>query len=160
MKRVIIITLGLVVSLAAPVLRAQTTPDFSGTWKLNAAKSGDVAGNGPSIAFPSQLEVKQSGMDLYVSATSVRQAPFTATYKLDGSTVKVQAPVGITETAQAKLEGASVVITTRRSFTSPAGETVINFKERWTVNGNMLTVEKTRVEESDSLSEKGVYDKG
>jgi hypothetical protein len=158
MKR-LMMTLGLALLLAAPGVRAQARPEFSGTWKLNAAKSGAVAGNSPTIAFPSQLEVKQSPTELYVAATSVRQAPFTATYKLDGSTVNVQAPPSITETASAKIEGTSMVITTRRSFTSPAGETVINFKESWTVNGNVLTIEKTRIEEDESTSEKGVYDK-
>jgi hypothetical protein len=80
-------------------------------------------------------------------------------YKLDGSQVKVQAPPGITETGMAKIEGQTLVITSRRSFTSPAGETVVNFKEVWSVNGNVLTIEKTRVEEGESATEKAVYDK-
>lgn len=158
MKR-LMVTLGLLLLLAAPGLRAQGSPDFSGTWKLNAAKSGAVAGNTPNIAFPSQLAVTQSATELSVAGTSVRQAPVRAIYKLDGSTVNVETPRGITETASAKIEGTHVVITTRRSFTSPAGESVINFKETWTVDGNVLTIEKTRIEEGDSLSEKAVYDR-
>ena len=158
MKRVVI-ALGVVLLFAAPVLRAQAKPDFSGTWKINAAKSGQVTGNTPNIAFPSQLDVKQSATELYVAATSVRQAPSTATYKLDGSTITVGAPKGITETAQAKLEGATVMIATRRSFTSPLGETVINFKETWNVNGNVLTIEKSRLEDGESITEKAIYEK-
>ena len=159
MKRVAI-ALGVALALGVPpTAGAQARPDFSGTWKLNAAKSGAVTGNTPNIAFPSQLEVKQSATEFYVAGTSVRQAPVTATYKLDGSTVPVNAPRGITETAAAKFEGINVVITARRSFTSPAGETVINFKEVWTVTGNVLTIEKTRIESGESASEKAVYDK-
>jgi hypothetical protein len=154
-----LVALGLLLSLAAPGLLAQAKPEFSGIWKLNAAKSGAVTGNTPNIAFPSQLEVKQSATEFYVQGTSVRQAPSTANYKLDGSTISVEAPRGITETAQGKIEGANMVITTRRSFTSPLGETVINFKEVWTVNGNVLTIEKTRIEDGETSSEKAVYDK-
>ena len=159
MKRAVI-ALGVAVLLGVvPAVLAQARPDFSGTWKLNAAKSGSITGNTPNIAFPSQLEVKQSPTEVSVLGTSVRQAPVKAVYKLDGSTVTVEAPRGITETAQAKLEGANVVITSRRSFTSPAGETVINFKEVWTVSGAVLTIEKTRIEGTENSTEKAVYDK-
>ena len=158
MKRVVI-ALGVVLLFAAPVLRAQAKPDFTGTWKINAAKSGQVTGNTPNVAFASQLDVKQSATELSVASTSVRQAPSTAVYKLDGSMITVSAPKGITETAQGKFEGSNVVITTRRSFTSPLGETIINFKETWTVNGNVLTIEKSRLEDGESITEKAVYDK-
>jgi hypothetical protein len=53
----------------------------------------------------------------------------------------------------------NLVIMTRRSFTSPLGETVINFKKRGTSNGNVLTIEKSRLEEGESITEKAVYDK-
>jgi hypothetical protein len=90
----------------------------------------------------------------------VRQRPLSATYKLDGSKVDVQAPEGITETGQAVLNGSSLVITSRRSFSSPAGDVVVDFKEVWTANGNELTVEKTRTQVGDTPStQKAVYDK-
>ena len=160
MKRVVL-ALGVALVLAAPGVRAQG-PNFGGMWKLNAAKSSpNITGNTPNIAFPSSLEVTQAGMALHVLATSVRQAPVTANYKLDGTMVPVEAPKGITETGAAKLDGQTLVITTKRSFTSPLGETVINFKEVWTVTGgNTLTIEKTRIEGSGETStEKAVYDK-
>jgi len=159
MKRVVI-TLGLALMLGVPQAFAQSRPDFSGTWKFNQAKSSPgIAGNTPNIPFPSQIVVKQSPNDLYVASTSVRQAPVTATFKLDGSKVNVEAPRGITETGEAKFDGGTLVITTRRSFTSPAGESVINFKETWSLNGSVLTIEKTRIEDGESTMEKAVYDK-
>jgi hypothetical protein len=159
MKRVVI-TLGLALMLGVPQAFAQSRPDFSGTWKFNQAKSSPgIAGNTPNIPFPSQIVVKQSPSDLYVASTSVRQAPVTATFKLDGSKVNVEAPRGITETGEAKFDGGMLVITTRRSFTSPAGESVINFKETWSLNGRVLTIEKTRIEDGESTMEKAVYDK-
>jgi hypothetical protein len=140
---------------------AQTHPDFSGTWRISQSKSSrNVFGNTPDIQFPSQLDVKQTAIDIAVTATSVRQQPVSATYKLDGSKVNVQSPAGITETGEAALNGSTLVITSRRSFSSPAGDVVVDFKEVWSVNGNELTIEKTRTQVGDTPStQKAVYDK-
>ena len=139
---------------------AQSMPSLSGTWKLNFDKSGDrIAGNGAAVAFPSEMIITQSPAELSVERTSVRQAPFKAVYKLDGSRVNVTAPAGISETAEAKFDGATLVITSRRSFSSPAGDVVTEFREVWTVTGNLLTVRKTVTQEGDSETETAVYDK-
>ena len=161
MKRIIMLGVALALMLgAAPDLLAQAKPDFSGTWKFNQLKSTPgIAGNTPNIAFPSQIVVTQTATDFKVASTSVRQAPLTASYKLDGSKVTVEAPRGLTETGEAKFEGSNVVIVSRRSFSSPAGDTVVNFKEVWTVSGNVLTIEKTRIEDGGNSTEKAVYDK-
>lgn len=158
----VMIALSVVLTLgAAAVARAQARPDFSGTWRISQAKSSrNVVGNTPDIQFPSQIEVKQDATDLAIVATSVRQQPLSATYKLDGSKVNVQAPEGITETGQAMVNGTTLVITSRRSFSSPAGDVIVDFKEVWTVNGNELTIEKTRTQVGDTPStQKAVYDK-
>ena len=139
---------------------AQAAPDFRGTWRLNQAKSSRaIVGNTPDIQFASQLEVKQSATDLAIVATSIRQQPVSAVYKLDGSKVNVQAPEGIIETGEAKMNGTTLVITSRRSFSSPAGDIVVDFKEVWSRTGNELTVEKTRTQSGDSSTQKAVYDK-
>ena len=139
---------------------AQAAPEFSGTWRLNQSKSSRaIVGNTPDIQFASQLEVKQSATDVSMVATSIRQQPVSAVYKLDGSKVNVQAPEGITETGQAQLDGTTLVITSRRSFSSPAGDIVVDFKEVWSRSGNELTVEKTRTQSGDSSTQKAVYDK-
>ena len=139
---------------------AQAAPDFSGTWRLNQAKSSRaIVGNTPDIQFASQLEVKQSATDLAIVATSIRQQPVSAVYKLDGSKVNVQAPEGIIETGEAKMNGTTLVITSRRSFSSPAGDIVVDFKEVWSRSGNELTVEKTRTQSGDSSTQKAVYGK-
>jgi hypothetical protein len=159
MKQIAILGLALVLGFAPEAL-AQAKPDFSGTWKLNQAKSSaGVAGNTPKIAFPSQLVVKQSPSELVVQATSVRQAGSEANYKLDGSKVSIEAPEGITETGEAKFDGSKVVIMSQRSFSSPAGDQIVNFKELWSVDGQVLTIEKTRIEDGEVQTEKGVYDK-
>ena len=139
---------------------AQARPDFSGTWKFNQGKSNpNIAGNTPNIPFPSQVVARQTPTDISVESTSVRQQPVSAVYKLDGSTVTVQAPEGISETGEAKFDGGNLVISSRRSFSSPAGDVVVEFKEIWSLSGNVLTIEKTRVQSGDSSTSKAVYDK-
>ena len=150
-------TLGLA---AHPGVFAQAKPDLSGTWLLNYDKSDpEVAGNGADVPFPSQLVVTQSPTELSIERSSIRQAPFAAVYKLDGSRVKVEAPGGITETGEASFDGATVVVTSHRSFSSPVGNTVVEFKEIWSVSGNALTVKKTMTQEGESQTATAVYDK-
>ena len=158
-RLMIVLSVALALGVHAVTL-AQTRPDFSGTWRLNVGKSGpNVAGNTPNIPFPSQIAVKQTPNDISVESTSVRQQPVSAVYKLDGSKVNVQTPAGITETGEAKFDGGNLLISSRRSFSSPAGEVVVEFKEVWSVNGNLLTIQKTRTQSGDSTTEKAVYDK-
>jgi len=150
-------TLGLA---ATPGVVAQAKPDLSGTWLLNFDKSGpEVAGNGADVPFPSQIVVAQSATELSVKRSSVRQAPFAAVYKLDGSRVSVEAPDGITETGDARFDGATLTVKSRRSFVSPAGETVVEFTEIWSVAGNVLTVRKTMTQDGESQTATAVYDK-
>ena len=157
----LMIVLSVVLALGVhAVTLAQTRPDFSGTWRLNVGKSGpNVAGNTPNIPFPSQILVKQTPTDIAIESTSVRQQPVSAVYKLDGSKVTVQVPAGISETGEATLDGGNLLISSRRSFSSPAGDVVVEFKEVWSLNGSVLTIQKTRIQSGDSSTEKAVYDK-
>ena len=143
-----------------PAVFAQSAPNLAGTWRLNFDRSGErVAGNGADVPFPSQMVVAQSPTELTVERTSVRQDPFKAAYKLDGSRINVAAPEGITETGEAKFDGATLIITSRRSFSSPAGESVVEFREIWTVKGSELSVRKTLTQDGSSDTETAIYDK-
>ncbi len=153
----VVVTLGL---LIAPAASAQTRPHLSGTWRLNFDKSGEgVAGNGADVPFPSEMVIAQTATELSIERTSVRQAAFAAVYKLDGSRVSVQAPSGITETGEARFDGPTLVITSRRSFSSPAGDVVTEFRDVMTVTGSVLTVKKTMTQQGESQTESAVYDK-
>lgn len=160
MKRWIpVLGVAFVLSVQATAL-GQSRPDFSGTWSFSQEKSSEgIAGNSPDVPFPSQLVVKQSADELYVEKSSVRQSTLTATFKLDGSTVTLEAPQGIMETGTAMLEGSTMVVATRRSYPSPAGEIVAEFKETWSLDGDVLTVEKTQTQSGDSETGIAVYDK-
>ena len=134
-------------------------PDLAGTWVLNYDKSGpEVAGNGADVPFPSQMVVAHSAAELSVKRSSVRQAPFAAVYKLDGSRVSVEAPDGIMETGEARFDGATLVVKSRRSFVSPVGETVVEFTEIWSLSANVLTVKKTMTQEGESQTATAVYE--
>jgi hypothetical protein len=140
---------------------AQARPDLSGTWRLNFDLSeSPVGGGGIDVTFPSEMVVTQSTTELSLTRRSVRQAPFAAVYRLDGSKVSVDAPPGITETGEARFEGAALVITSRRSFSSPAGDTVVEFRETWSVSGNVLTVKKTVTQDGESQNASAAYDRG
>lgn len=157
MSITLVVTLGLA---TPPGAFAQARPDLSGTWLLNYEKSSrGITGNSPDVVFPSQLIITQSSTELAVKRTSVRQAPFSAVYKLDGSRVNVEAPAGITETAEANFDGATLVIASRRSFPSPAGEIVTEFREIWSVSGNVLTIKKTVTQAGEAQTESAAYDK-
>ena len=155
----IVLSVALALGVQAVAL-AQAGPDFSGTWRFNQEKSSQgIAGNSPDLPFPSQLVVKQSADELYVESRSVRQATLTATFRLDGNTVTLETPRGITETGTAMLEGATMVVATRRSYPSPAGEIVAEFEETWSLDGTVLTIEKTRTQDGESVTETAVYDR-
>jgi hypothetical protein len=160
MKRWIpVLGVACVLGLQATAL-GQGQPDFSGAWTFSQEKSRDgLSGNSPDLQFPTQIVVKQSADELYVETSSVRQGTLTATFTLDGSTVTVEAPPGMTAAGTAMLEGTTVVVSTRRSYPSPAGDISVEFKETWSFAGNDLTVEKTRTQAGDSVTAMAVYDK-
>ena len=151
----VVIALVVALVLATPSWAlAQATPELSGTWRVNPA-----AGDAARLIFPTDLVITQSSTELIVERNSVRQGAISAVYSLDGSRVDVEAPSGITETAEASFDGATLVIASRRSFASPAGEIVVEISETWTVEGDVLTVEKTETQFGESNTGSAVYDK-
>ncbi len=151
----VVITLVATLVLATPSWAlAQATPELSGMWRVNPA-----AGNSADLIFPTDLVVTQSSTELAVERTSVRQGTISAVYRLDGSRVDVEAPSGITETAEASFDGANLVIASRRSFSSPAGEIVVELREIWTVKGDVLTIERTETQAGESQTGTAVYEK-
>jgi hypothetical protein len=160
MHRVVIASVVALVLTTPSWALAQATPELSGMWRVNPAKSEGIAGNSARLIFPTDLVVTQSPTELTVERTSVRQGTISATYKLDGSRVDVEAPDGITETAEASFDGGNLVIASRRSFSSPAGEVVVELKEIWTVEGDVLTIERTETQFGESQTGSAVYDKG
>ncbi len=149
-----VITLVAALVLATPSWVLAQTPDLSGTWRVDPA-----AGSSRELIFPTDLVITQSPTELAVERTSVRQGTISAVYMLDGSRVEVEAPSGITETAEASFDGAALVIASERSFSSPAGDIVVELREVWTVNGDVLTIERTETQFGESQTGTAVYEK-
>lgn len=155
------VVIGAVLPLAVPTLvQAQGKADLSGKWTFNQAMSGArVSGNNPLVSFPTELLIKQSPAELNVETSTLRQDAIHFVYKLDGSEITVNGTDGMTTKAKAAWDGEKVVITSKRTFSSPAGEITADFKEVYSINGDVLTVEKTQIVGGVSNTGKAVYTK-
>lgn len=151
----------LAAAVAVPTLsRAQARPNFSGRWTYDQANSGrGTAGNAPQVSFATDLVIKQTSTEFNLQSSTIRQDEISVAYKLDGSEITVPAPSGITIKARARVEGDTIVIDSKRSFNSPAGEIVADISEVYTVSGDRLTVEKTQTVGGVASTGKAIYNK-
>jgi hypothetical protein len=157
MKRVAVLALA-----AATVIpftaRAQSKPDFSGTWTMDAAKS-DPAPQGRGGGGGGSRTIKQSATELSVT-TEGRGGPQTMVYKLDGSasTNKVMGRGGEQEVkSMAKWDGSSLVIETTRDFQGTAFKTTDVYK----MDGATMVVESTTPSmQGGETKRKTVWNKG
>jgi hypothetical protein len=96
--------------------RAQSKPDFTGTWTVDPAKSDPVpAGRG---AASGTLTIKQTGQEV-LFVNEGRQGPQLLMYRLDGSesTNQVVGRGGTTPLkSKAKWDGSSLVVETTREL--------------------------------------------
>jgi hypothetical protein len=147
--------------LAVPAITStQGKPDFSGVWIYNQAQSGrGTSGNSPVVSFPTELHIKHLPGELQWEGRTVRQDPVSAVFKLDGTEVVMKGDPETTMKGKAVLEGDKLVITSSRSYSSPAGDIVTEYKEVYSLAGDMLTVEKTQSTGGISNTLKAVYTK-
>jgi hypothetical protein len=151
----------LVALLAAPaIVSAQAKPDFSGVWVYSQAQSGrGTSGNSPVVSFPTELHITHLPGELQWEGRTVRQDSVSAVFKLDGSEVTMKGDAETTMKGKAVLDGEKLVITSSRSYSSPAGDIVTEYKEVYSLAGNVLTVEKTQSTGGISNTLKAVYTK-
>jgi hypothetical protein len=160
MKRIAILALATAVVIPFTA-RAQSKPDFSGTWTMDAAKSDPAPqGRGGGGGGGGSQTVKQTATELSVQ-TEGRQGPQTMTYKLDGSksTNKVMGRGGEqTVESTAKWDGSSLVIETTRDF---QGMSITTKEVRKLDNGGKeMHVETTTQTPQGEQKRKVVYTKG
>ena len=158
MKRIAILALATAVVIPFTA-RAQSKPDFSGTWTMDAAKS-DPAPQGRGGGGAGSQTIKQTATELSVQ-TEGRQGPQTMTYKLDGSksTNKTMGRGGEqTVESTAKWDGSSLVIETTRDM----GGMSITTKEvrRLDNGGKEMILEMTAQTPNGEQKRKMVYTKG
>jgi hypothetical protein len=126
----------LVVVLLSPcAARAQGTPDFSGTWTMDASRSESAVQNEP--IGPVTLVISQTANELKMETTR-GQRTTTAILKLDGSENRIASG-----TAKTRWEGTTLVTETVRDI---QGATVTT-KESRKLNpaGNEMLVETVLV---------------
>ena len=148
----------LTLAAQAPML---TGTDFVGTWTYNRVLSDPrTSGNSPTVPFYAEVVIAATADGFRWEGSTVRQDGTTVDYTLDGAEVTVPGQEGITTITQAVLEGETLVITSTRSFMSPAGEMVATFREVLSVDGEgRLTIEKTQSTTGNSATLKGVYER-
>jgi hypothetical protein len=160
MRRVLL--MAMVAAVVIPfTVRAQSKPDFSGTWTLDTAKSDPAPqgrGGGGGMGGGS-LTIKQTGTELAVTSEG-RQGPQTMTYKLDGSDSKnEQMGRGGAQTiiSKAKWDGSSLVIDTTRDI---QGMSITTHEVRKLDNGGKeMHVESTTQTPNGEQKRKVVYTK-
>ena len=162
MKRVMLLALMTAVVLPFPA-RAQSKPDFSGTWTLDTAKSDPPpqgrGGRGGGGGGGGTLTIKQAANELSVTSEG-RGGPQTLVYKLDGSesTNQVMGRGGAQSVkSTAKWDGASLVIETTRDLQG----TPITTKEvrRLDNGGKEMVFESSTQTPNGELKRKMVYTK-
>jgi hypothetical protein len=145
--------IGAAIFAVAAVAFAQTKPDFSGSWTLDADASQTAAppaggapagapgggGGGGGRGGGGPMTVKQTATELTVErAGRGGGAPVATVYKLDGTPSTVTMGQG-QATVSAKWDGSKLVINTKRDMNGTAVETV----ETWSLAGGVLTVDST-----------------
>jgi hypothetical protein len=160
MKPIVIVMGAMLAMASAAITHGQAKTDFSGKWTYDQAKSGrGTAGNAPQVSFPTDLVIKHTLTEVDLETSTSRQDVIKMVCKLDGSEIAVPGPAGITLKAKARMDGDKLVIESKRSFTSPAGEITNEFKEVYTLTGGSLTVEKTVTTGGVESTAKAVYNK-
>jgi hypothetical protein len=157
MKRVAVLALSAAIVIPFTA-RAQSKPDFSGTWTMDAAKSDPAPqGRGGGGGGGGSQTVKQTATELSVQ-TEGRQGPQTMVYKLDGSasTNKVMGRGGEQEVkSTAKWDGSTLVIETTRDIQGMS----ITTKETRKMEGATMVVETSTNTPQGEVKRKVVYNK-
>ncbi len=147
----------LMIAVVLPfVARAQSKPDFSGTWTLDPSKSDAPMGRrGGAPAASDPITVSQDATQL-----TIRRGEQSLVYKLDGSesTNRLPSRGGPQEvTSKAHWEGAKLVIETTRDF---QGTTITQKEMRsLTANGREMLVEQSVQTPQGERTTKQVYTK-
>ena len=155
MKGIRIVTVLMALTMAAG-LGAAGSPDFSGTWVLNAKQGQNL---GMVAAIQETLIVSQTSKtlelgftDIFQGKTSTRQVR----YDLSGAAVENFAAMGDRSETESRWEGGKL-ITTWTSEGAIAGTEVVRTETRWlSDDGRVMSVESVRGENPSMIM---VYDK-
>lgn len=156
--------LGMVAIVAvvlSPTGRAQSRPDFTGTWTLDSAKSDPLpAGRGGPGAGGGTITIKQTGREVLI-VNEGRQGSQMLTYMLDGSesTNQIAGRGGtVAAKSKARWDASSLVTETTRELN---GLSIATKEVRRLLDaGNQMEVETTIETPQGELKRKTVFTKG
>jgi hypothetical protein len=151
-KVVVLLILALLVFAAAPLAEAQSKPNVSGTWKMNAAKSKFEKGGPQNII----IKFDQQGTTLSEALTLTNEGSdrtITFTYTLDGKE-SAQQLEGQEIKTTAKWEGEALII----EFKNGEG---FNFLRKFAVaaDGKSMTINVMQTNPNGSVNDIVVLDK-
>jgi hypothetical protein len=140
-------------------LAAQGNTELAGTWTIDRGNTPTGRGAGVIAGIPiaNTMIIKLSPTDVTMETdTGSGQSMQTFLYKLDGSTNAVPGALGWETKATAAWQGASLVVTTRRSMTGPTGPMGVEVKDVYSVAGDVLTIDRSM----GRVTQKLIYRKG
>jgi hypothetical protein len=135
----------LLLALGAAV-GAQGNANLAGTWTIERGAAGAGRGGDGIRGIPvaNTMTIRISPAEVTVEGdTGSGQTLQTAVYRLDGSTHPVPGPLGWDTNAKAAWDGETLVVTTRRSMQGPTGTMGVDVKDLYTVNGDVLTIDRS-----------------
>lgn len=148
-----LIALSLCLALAA----SAATPDFSGKWKLNAAKS-DLG----QMPVPDKWEMTVEHKEPAIKTTTVSvgqmgERTMEAAYKTDGTETTNKGFGGSETKSKAKWDASVLAITTDAEFQGNK----MQILQRWSLSadGKVMTIEQTFKGEQGEFTSKRVLDK-
>jgi hypothetical protein len=146
-----LLTVGALTVLSALVVAAQAKPDFSGTWKMNAAKSKFERGGPDGIVI--KFEQKEAGLSEVLTLTGGNgERSVEGKYSADGKESDVQmGPEGAK--GSIKWEGETLVIAWK------SGERSFTRKCKLSADGKTMTLEVVQIGENGTVTDLVVFDK-
>jgi hypothetical protein len=162
MKRLIVLAVASFVAVhLSAVVFAQAKPDFSGTWKLDQAKSkipgtNGRGGAGTNATAPGYtITIRQTPTSLTIESTR-NGTPVAATYKLDGS--ESTNPTGHARLMRSKSRWEGPKLVTDSTQKGPHGE-IRKMSEVRSLEGKTLIVEVTRATGKGNQTSRLVFNK-
>jgi hypothetical protein len=151
-----VVTLALVAAIVLPfTARAQSKPDFSGTWTLDPSKSDAPMGRGGRGGAAGPMTITQDA-----STLTQKRGEQTLAYKLDGSesSNEVNGRGGAqTVKSKAHFEGAKLVIESTREI---QGFSISTKEERTlSADGKEMTIQTTASTPQGDINNKQVFTK-
>jgi len=138
----------MVAVLAVATMAWAQRPDFSGNWTLDADASGGAPGGGGrgrgrgGMGLGQAATVKQTADTLTVERT-IGENKVVSTYKLDGTesknTMMGRGGNQMESVSVSKWDGQTLTITSKQEM----GGQTFESTQRWSLAGNVLTVETT-----------------